>query len=38
MVAVLRVLFDLNVILDVLLRREPFYAASARKNGINSWE
>ena len=30
MVAVLRVLFDLNVILDVLLRREPFYAASAR--------
>jgi len=24
------VLFDLNVILDVLQRREPFYAASAR--------
>jgi hypothetical protein len=26
----LRVLFDLNVILDVLQRREPFYAMSAR--------
>ena len=26
----LRVLIDLNVILDVLQRREPFYAASAR--------
>ncbi|MEJ2212189.1 MAG: PIN domain-containing protein [Anaerolineae bacterium] len=26
----LRVLFDLNVILDVLQRREPFYAASAQ--------
>jgi hypothetical protein len=26
----LRVLFDLNVVLDVLQRREPFYASSAR--------
>ena len=30
MVATPRVLFDLNVILDVLQRREPFYAMSAR--------
>ena len=29
MPAALRVLFDLNVILDVLQRREPFYAMSA---------
>ena len=28
--AALRALFDLNVILDVLQRREPFYAMSAR--------
>jgi len=28
--AKLRVLFDLNVILDVLTRREPFYADSAK--------
>jgi predicted nucleic acid-binding protein len=30
MAAKLRVLIDLNVILDVLQRREPFYATSAR--------
>ena len=30
MSAKLKVLFDLNVILDLLQRREPFYAASAR--------
>ena len=30
MLAAPKVLFDLNVILDVLQRREPFYAMSAR--------
>jgi predicted nucleic acid-binding protein len=30
MLARLRLLFDLNIILDVLQRREPFYAMSAR--------
>src|SRR5205809_809522 len=30
MVAALRVLIDLNIILDVLQRREPFYAMSSR--------
>lgn len=30
MVAKIRVLFDLNVILDVLQRREPFYTSSAQ--------
>jgi hypothetical protein len=30
MAAKLRVLIDLNIILDTLQKREPFYAASAR--------
>jgi hypothetical protein len=33
MAAKLRILFDVNVVLDVLQKREPFYAASAQLLG-----